>query len=56
MYRPQSSRLVERMNQTHQGDFGKWVQETGDPLDGPPWMDVLPLVLTIRMTTARFPL
>ena len=34
-YRPQSSRLVERMNQTIKVTLAKWVQETGDPLDEP---------------------
>ena len=35
-YRPQSSRLVARTNQTIEVTLAKWVQETGDP-----WMDPL---------------
>ena len=44
--RPQSSEMVDRMNQTIKVTLAKWVQETGTT-----WMDRLPLVLVrIRMT------
>ena len=33
-YRPQRSRMVERMNRTIKVTLAKWVQETGTPLDG----------------------
>ena len=33
-YRPQSSRMIERMNQIIKVTLAKWVQETGTPLDG----------------------
>ena len=45
-YRPQSSGMVEGMNQTIKVTLGKWAQETGAT-----WIDMLPLVLLrIRMT------
>ena len=46
-YRPQSSRMIERMNQIIKVTLAKWVQATGAPSR----MDVMPLVLMrIRMT------
>ena len=34
VYRPQSSRMTERMNWIIKVTLAKWVQETGTPLDG----------------------
>ena len=50
-YRPQSSGVVEKINQTIKVTLAKWVQETGAP-----WMDMLPLgLMKIRMTITLTP-